>query len=106
MASDPVLAGPADPAAVAAPEVTVVVPVLNEQATVEPLYDGIVTTLQAARIPAELIFVDDGSTDGTFAILERHTRPTRTCASSSSSATSASTRPCTPASPVPAAASW
>ena len=71
MASDPALAGPADPAAVAAPEVTVVVPVLNEQATVEPLYDGIVTTLQAAGIPAELIFVDDGSTDGTFAILER-----------------------------------
>ncbi len=71
MASDPVLAGPADPAAVAAPEVTVVVPLLNEQATVEPLYDGIVQTLQAAGIAAELIFVDDGSTDGTFAILER-----------------------------------
>ena len=71
MASDPALAGSADPAAVAAPEVTVVVPVLNEQATVEPLYDGIVTTLQAAGIAAELIFVDDGSTDGTFAILER-----------------------------------
>ncbi len=71
MASDPALAGPADAAAAAAPEVTVVVPVLNEQATVEPLYDGIVTTLQAAGIPAELIFIDDGSTDGTFAILER-----------------------------------
>jgi glycosyltransferase involved in cell wall biosynthesis len=71
MASDPALAGSADTAATAAPEVTVVVPVLNEQATVEPLYDGIVTTLQAAGIPAELIFIDDGSTDGTFAILER-----------------------------------
>jgi len=71
MASDPALAGSADPAAAAAPEVTVVVPVLNEEATVEPLYDGIVTTLQAAGIPAELIFIDDGSTDGTFAILAR-----------------------------------
>jgi glycosyltransferase involved in cell wall biosynthesis len=71
MASDPALAGSADPAAAAAPEVTVVVPLLNEEATVEPLYDGIVTTLQAAGIPAELIFIDDGSTDGTFAILAR-----------------------------------
>ena len=71
MASDPALAGSADPAAAAAPEVTVVVPVLNEQATVEPLYDGITATLEAAGIAAELIFIDDGSTDGTFAILER-----------------------------------
>jgi glycosyltransferase involved in cell wall biosynthesis len=71
MASDPALAGPANAAAAETPEVTVVVPVLNEQATVEPLYDGIVATLADARIPAELIFVDDGSTDGTFSILER-----------------------------------
>ncbi len=71
MASDPVLAGPAEPAAAATPDVTVVVPVLNEQATLEPLYDGIAATLDAAGIAAELIFVDDGSTDDTFAILER-----------------------------------
>jgi glycosyltransferase involved in cell wall biosynthesis len=71
MASDLVLAGPAEPAAAATPDVTVVVPVLNEEATLQPLYDGITATLEAAGIPAELIFIDDGSTDGTFAILER-----------------------------------
>ncbi|HEX3332607.1 MAG TPA: glycosyltransferase family 2 protein [Gaiellales bacterium] len=71
MASDPVLAGAADPAAAATPDVTVVVPVLNEEATLQPLYDGVTATLEAAGIAAELIFVDDGSTDGTFAILER-----------------------------------
>jgi undecaprenyl-phosphate 4-deoxy-4-formamido-L-arabinose transferase len=71
MASDPVLAGPAEPAAAATPDVTVVVPVLNEEATLQPLYDGVAATLAAAGINAELIFVDDGSTDATFPILER-----------------------------------
>jgi glycosyltransferase involved in cell wall biosynthesis len=71
MASDPVLAGRAEPAAAAPPDVTVVVPVLNEEATLQPLYDGVASTLAAAGIEAELIFVDDGSTDDTFAILER-----------------------------------
>src|SRR5205823_6475041 len=71
MASDPVLAGAAEPAAAATPDVTVVVPVLNEEATLQPLYDGVTQTLEAAGIAAELIFVDDGSTDGTFALLER-----------------------------------
>jgi glycosyltransferase involved in cell wall biosynthesis len=71
MATDPVLAGRAEPAAAATPDVTVVVPVLNEEATLQPLYDGVAETLATAGIAAELIFIDDGSTDGTFGILER-----------------------------------
>ncbi len=51
---------------VADPHVSVVVPVLDEEATVEPLYRGIVASLDGAGIPGEVIFVDDGSTDATF----------------------------------------
>ena len=53
-------------AMVADPHVSVVVPVLDEEATVEPLYRGIVASLDGAGIPGEVIFVDDGSTDATF----------------------------------------
>ena len=55
------------PCAMAAdPHVSVVVPVLDEEATVEPLFRGIVASLDGAGIPGEVIFVDDGSTDATF----------------------------------------
>jgi undecaprenyl-phosphate 4-deoxy-4-formamido-L-arabinose transferase len=55
----------------AAPDVSVVVPVLDEEATVEPLFRGIVAALDEAGIPGEVIFVDDGSTDATFERLAR-----------------------------------
>src|SRR3954452_1014905 len=53
------------------PEVTIVIPLLNEQATVERLWEGIDRTLADSAIAAEVIFVDDGSTDGTMALLGR-----------------------------------
>ena len=55
----------------AAPDVSVVVPVLDEEATVDPLFRGIVASLDQAGIPGEVIFVDDGSTDETFDRLSR-----------------------------------
>src|SRR5262249_43058159 len=51
------------------PRVSVVVPLLNEEATVEPLYEGIVAALEGASLPFEVIFVDDGSSDHTFELL-------------------------------------
>jgi glycosyltransferase involved in cell wall biosynthesis len=63
---------------VGTPEVTIVIPVLNEQATLEELWQGIAEALDAASIDAEVIFVDDGSTDGTMPLLERlHARDAR-----------------------------
>jgi glycosyltransferase involved in cell wall biosynthesis len=69
MATEPAVAHAAEAPAVV--DVSIVIPVLNEQATVEKLYHGIVDTLEQAAIAAEMIFVDDGSTDGTLPILER-----------------------------------
>ena len=64
MATEPASPPIHDPAA--NPAVSVVVPVLNEQATVERLYQGITSTLDQAGISHEIIFVDDGSRDDTF----------------------------------------
>src|SRR3954468_364932 len=61
-----------------APEVTIVIPLLNEQATVPRLWERIDRTLAESGIAAEVIFIDDGSTDGTMALLEElHERDPR-----------------------------
>ncbi|MBM4048592.1 MAG: glycosyltransferase family 2 protein [Planctomycetes bacterium] len=48
---------------------SVVVPFFNEEANVRPLYEQLTATLQPLGKSYELVFVDDGSTDGTFAAL-------------------------------------
>jgi undecaprenyl-phosphate 4-deoxy-4-formamido-L-arabinose transferase len=54
-----------------APDVSVVVTVFNEAACIEELYRRTVAALEDGPRTFELIFIDDGSTDGTFAALER-----------------------------------
>jgi undecaprenyl-phosphate 4-deoxy-4-formamido-L-arabinose transferase len=53
------------------PTVSVVVPVFNERATVEEVYRQAVAALEASGKPYEIIFVDDGSSDGTWDVIER-----------------------------------
>ena len=48
---------------------SIVVTVLNEEGSVAELYRRTAAALDGT--PFELVFVDDGSTDGTFAVLER-----------------------------------
>ena len=56
----------------AAPRVlSVVVPLLNEEATLEPLYRELQAALASAGLEWEVVFVDDGSTDGSYRELVR-----------------------------------
>ena len=52
------------------PDISVVIPLYNEAENLPELYREFTETLQAGGRPYELILVDDGSTDGTFGILE------------------------------------
>jgi undecaprenyl-phosphate 4-deoxy-4-formamido-L-arabinose transferase len=54
-----------------APDVSIVVTVFNEAGSVEELYRRAIAALEQGPRTFELIFIDDGSTDGTFAALER-----------------------------------
>jgi undecaprenyl-phosphate 4-deoxy-4-formamido-L-arabinose transferase len=60
------------------PDFSVVVTLLDEEGSVDELYERAVAALDPLGRPFELIFVDDGSRDGTFACLERlHERDDR-----------------------------
>jgi undecaprenyl-phosphate 4-deoxy-4-formamido-L-arabinose transferase len=54
-----------------APDLSVVVPVYEEADTIAELYSRATSALEALDRPYELIFVDDGSADGTWAEIER-----------------------------------
>ena len=53
------------------PELSVVIPLLDEALNVEALYRELTETLEGSGRTFEVVLIDDGSTDGTFAILSR-----------------------------------
>jgi glycosyltransferase involved in cell wall biosynthesis len=56
----------------ARPELSVVIPLLNEEENVVPLLDELFPALRALGKSHEVICVDDGSSDGTFAALRAY----------------------------------
>ncbi len=50
---------------------SIVIPVYNEAPNLEPLHRELCATLGALGKPYEILFVDDGSTDDSFAVLQR-----------------------------------
>lgn len=50
---------------------SVIIPVYNEDGNVEPLYDMLKPVLEQLDRPYEIIFIDDGSKDGTYESLRK-----------------------------------
>ena len=72
MARPEILSEPASGAdAASRPELSVVVTLYEERATLDELHGRLTSALEGLGRPYEVIYVDDGSTDGTFATLER-----------------------------------
>lgn len=59
------------------PALTVVIPAYNERANIEPCYRELIGVLEAHGQSFEVVFVDDGSTDGTGEALRQLTSADR-----------------------------
>jgi glycosyltransferase involved in cell wall biosynthesis len=50
--------------------ISVVIPVLNEAESLRPLYEAVTASLDRESRSYEVVFVDDGSTDGSFSVMQ------------------------------------
>jgi glycosyltransferase involved in cell wall biosynthesis len=53
------------------PELSIVIPLLDEHESIPALYQGIVREMSAMNCGYEIIFIDDGSTDGSFDVISK-----------------------------------
>ena len=51
-------------------DISVVIPLFNEEESLKELYDWIALTMQSNRLLYEVIFIDDGSTDSSWNVIE------------------------------------
>jgi glycosyltransferase involved in cell wall biosynthesis len=52
------------------PQVSVVVPAMNEEGNVAALHEAVVQVLEQAGVTFEIVFIDDGSSDDTWSAME------------------------------------
>ena len=50
-------------------DLTVVIPVLDEQDSLQELYDELTTVISGEGLSYEIIFIDDGSTDSSWEVI-------------------------------------
>jgi glycosyltransferase involved in cell wall biosynthesis len=55
----------------ATPEISVVIPVFNEEPNVQPLHEKLNAALKALNLTYEILYVDDGSRDRSFELLSK-----------------------------------
>lgn len=58
----------------ASPFFSIVVPVFNEEGNIVELHSRLIETLERLARPFEIVFIDDGSKDGSYAAIERLSR--------------------------------
>src|SRR6516162_3360826 len=57
------------PAPTRTPVFSIVAPIFNEQETIPHFYDRTVAVMESLGEPFELVLINDGSTDGSYAVL-------------------------------------
>ncbi len=50
-------------------DISVIIPLLNEEESLQELHDWIATVMQSNRYFYEIIFIDDGSTDNSWNVI-------------------------------------
>ena len=51
-------------------DISVVIPLLNEQDSLEELHDWIVSVMQSNQFSYEILFIDDGSSDTSWKVIQ------------------------------------